>query len=254
MSTDTSGNVVLNAATGVTDTFDSNGIEFLYSITEKVQGSTPQLRAFVNWYMGTPLTPASTTSFTAPQTPEDTATSPAFLAGERVAGPMVVFDGKLYFSTYAVPPPSTTLCVQNLARIWGVDYVNPADLTCASPSTSGNCNRAGGGIPGFLYNGKMETDVTPFATSSAPLKTAVIPGLTINATPACAGAGTPTTDQYVGGGAQHIAAKNFTSGSYAISSQVGAPSTSGIGTQSINLSVPTPLSPTVIDSWASVVE
>ena len=40
LSTDTAGNVVLNAATGVTDTFDTTGIEFVYSITEKVQGDT----------------------------------------------------------------------------------------------------------------------------------------------------------------------------------------------------------------------
>ena len=50
--------------------------------------------------MGTPLTPARRSR--SPASPEDTATSPAFLAGERVSGPMVVFDGKLYFATYAV--------------------------------------------------------------------------------------------------------------------------------------------------------
>ena len=256
MSTDTAGNVVINAATGVTDTFDSTGIEFVYSITEKVQGDLTngqKLRAFVNWYMGTPLTPVST--FTPPPTPQDTASGPAFLAGERVSGPMVVFDGKLYFATYAVPPPSTVTCVSNLARIWGVDFVNPADTTCNVPLTAASCNRAEGGIPGFLYQSKIETDITPNATASnASLRTAVVPGLTINATPACAGAGAATTDQYVGGGAQHMAAQNFTAGKFQLSSQLGAPAANGTGTATINLSVPTPLSPTVIDSWAAVLE
>ena len=212
-----------------------------------------KLRAFVNWYMGTPLTPAST--FTPPQTPERPASSPAFLAGERVSGPMVVFDGKLYFATYAVPPPSTVTCISNLARIWGVDFVHPADTTCNLPLTAATCNRAGGGVPGFLYQSKMETDITPYATAGdARLRTAVIPGLTINATPACAGAGVATTDQYVGGGAQHTAAQNLATGKFQLSSQVGAPGANGTGTATMNLNVPTPLSPTVIDSWAAVLE
>ena len=161
LATDTSSNIVLNAATGVTDTFDSNGIESVYSITEKaqLQGTTTQLLAFVNWYMATPLASASLTSFTPPPTPEDTASSPAFLAGERVSGPMVVFDSKLYFTTYIVPPPSTVTCVSNLARVWGVDFVHPADTSCNTPATAGSCNRAAGGVPSLLSNGKMETDI-----------------------------------------------------------------------------------------------
>jgi type IV pilus assembly protein PilY1 len=256
LSTDTSGNVVIDAATGVTDTFDSNGIEFVYSITEMAQGTTTQsLLASVNWYMATPRTAASTTSFTPPATPEDNASTPAFLPGERVSGPMVVFDGKLYFSTYIVPPPSTVTCVSNIARVWGVDYVKPADTSCNAPATAGSCNRAAGGVPSFLYNGKMETDVSPLVTATdARIRTAVIPGLTINSTPACAGAGTPAVDQYVGGGAMHSAAQGFTPGSFSLSSQVGAPGANGVGAATVNLSVPTPLSPTVIDSWASVLE
>jgi type IV pilus assembly protein PilY1 len=257
LSTDTTGEIVLNAATGVTDTFDSNGIEFVYSITEKVQGDTtnPQaLRAFVNWYMATPLTPASNTAFVPPPTPQDTAASPAFLPGERVSGPMVVFDGKLYFATYIVPPPSTVTCVSNVARVWGVDFVKPADTSCNDPTTAASCNRAAGGVPSFLSGTKMETDISPLTTASAPIRTAVIPGLTINATPACAGAGTPTTDQYVGGGAQHSSPQGMSAGKFQLSAQVGAPGANGLGASSINLDVPTPLSPTVIDSWAAVLE
>jgi type IV pilus assembly protein PilY1 len=257
LSTDTSSNVVINAATGVTDTYDSNGIEFVYSITEKAQaaGGTTQLLASVNWYMSTPLTPASLTSFAPPPSPEDTAATPAFLPGERVSGPMVVFDGKLYFATYIVPPPSTVTCVSNQARVWGVDYVHPADPACNVPATAGSCNRGAGGVPGFLYNGKMETDISPLVTSAdARVRTAVIPGLTINATPACAGAGTPALDQYVGGGAMHSAAQGFTPGAYSLSSQVGAPSANGVGSATVNLNVPTPTTPSVIDSWAGVVE
>ncbi len=254
LSTDTSGNVVLNAATGVTDTFDSTGINFVYSITEKAQGTTTvSLRAFVNWYMSTPLT-STAAPFVAPPTPElDTpSTTTTFLPGERVSGPMVVFDGKLYFSTYIVPPPSNT-CIANVARVWGVDYVNPADPACNLPATAGSCNRAAGGLPSLSNSGSMVTDVSPLATAAKPINTAVIPGLTINATPACAGLGPAAADQYVAG-ATHRATQGFTSGSYAISSSVGAPAGNGSGTSSVSLNVPTPLAPTVIDSWAAVLE
>ncbi len=99
---DQAGEIVLNVATGTTDTFDSSGINFVYSITEKLQGSPQKLRAFVNWYIGSPLTPPTTTSL--PPSPQPTLTSPALLPGERVSGPMTVFDGKLYFATYAAAP------------------------------------------------------------------------------------------------------------------------------------------------------
>ena len=36
LSLDPSGNVVLNVATGTTDQFDTTGVEYVYSITEKV--------------------------------------------------------------------------------------------------------------------------------------------------------------------------------------------------------------------------
>jgi type IV pilus assembly protein PilY1 len=244
LSTDTSGNLVINAATGVTDSFDQNGIEFVYSITEKAQGTTAlSLRAFVNWYMSTPVSPGTASPAYPSSAPQPQATSPAFLPGERVSGPMVVFDGKLYFATYIVPTP-TPGCISNAARVWGVDFVTPADAT----------NRGGGGQPGLSISGTTYTDVAPLVSNaSKPVSIAVIPGLTINATPACAGVGAPSADQYVPN-ATHSAAQGFTPGSFALSSQVGAPGAKGVGTSALSLTVPTPLSPTVIDSWAAVLE
>jgi hypothetical protein len=101
----------------------------------------------------------------------------------------------------------------------------------------------------------METDVSPLVTATdSRIRTAVIPGLTINATPACAGAGAPATDQYVGGGATHSAPQGMTGGSYAIASQVGAPGANGVGASTVSIDVPPPIAPTVIDSWAAVLE
>jgi type IV pilus assembly protein PilY1 len=250
LSTDNTGEVVLNAGTGVTDTFDSTSIEFLYSITEKVQGSPAKLRAFVNWYMGTPLVAPAAGTGPTPSNPEKTVSSPAFLMGERVAGPMVVFDGKLYFATYAVPQTMTgvaTGCGQNFARVWGVDYVAPADPN----------DRSKGGVPSLTQPGQAPVlDITPFQSAPANvplLRTAVIPGVSINATPICATQGSAQTDQYVPN-AQHSASTGMSAGGFSLTGQASAPGANGVGTQAVNISIPPPVAPTVINSWAAVLE
>jgi type IV pilus assembly protein PilY1 len=258
---DPQGEVVLNAATGTTDTFDSNGIEFIYSVTEKIQGSTsPKLRAFVNWYLGSPLAPPPSTTF--PPSPQATLAAPALLPGERVSGPMTVFNGVLYFATYAAapaPPAGTvvTTCADAVARIWALDFVNPADANCSS-SASTTCDRSIGGKPLLTLPppqpaNSLFANITPSATD-ATLTNVVIPGLAINETPACASGGTATTDNYVAG-ASHVTPTNLTSPSYSIMAQVGQTNPNGAGARTLNnLSVPKPISPTQIDSWAAVVE
>jgi len=258
---DPMGQVVINAATGQTDTFDSNGVEFVYSITEKVQGtSSPKLRAFVNWYIGSPLVTPPSETF--PPSPQATVTNPALLPGERVSGPMTVFDGKLYFATYAASPTPpagqpVTMCTNAVARIWGLDFINPADKNC-SIAASGMCDRSIGGVPMLTLPppspaSLLVANVTPSA-SDATLANVVIPGLSVNETPACAGAGTPATDQYVAG-ATHTPPANVTKGGYNVMAQLGKTNPTGPGAATLsNLTVPQPISPTLIDSWAAVIE
>ena len=237
LSLDPSGNVVINAATGSIQQFDPTGVEYVYSVTEKVAaGITPKLRANVNWYMQ----PASITN--AP--------------GERVSGPMTVFNGTLYFSTFATAPAGTQACVNGSARLWGRDFVTPDDANCATNPSS--CNRALGGLremqppppaapqtPPPVY---IEPDLT-----DPTLAGKVIPGVSIKATPACANLGSATGDQYVYG-ASHAAPQNFVPGGYSLFTQVGAKGTNGATTRQFETAVPTPVSPTVIDSWAAVLE
>jgi hypothetical protein len=83
---------------------------------------------------------------------------------------------------------------------------------------------------------------------------AVIPGVSIMATPACAGLGAASADQYVSG-ATHQTPQNFAAGGFSLFTQVGAKGTSGsAATQQFQTSVQTPASPTSIDSWAAVLE
>ena len=67
LSLNAAGQLVMNAATTTTDTFDQSGIYFIYSITEVLQATTPPaLGAQVNWYIGSPLVPSSATAPNSP--------------------------------------------------------------------------------------------------------------------------------------------------------------------------------------------
>jgi type IV pilus assembly protein PilY1 len=238
LSLDPSGNLVLNAATGSIGQFDTTGVEYVYSITESAAGgTTPKLRANVNWWMQ----PATITN----------------AAGERVSGPMTVFNGTLYFSTYATAPAGTQSCNNGTARLWGRDFVTPDDPTCATNPAS--CNRSIGGLR------ELQPPPPNPPTSPAPvfvepdlydtsLVGKVIPGVSIKATPACADLGNASPgDPYVAG-ATHSAPQGYSAGGYSLFTQIGAQGTNGSATSQFQMSVPTPVSPTVIDSWAAVLE
>jgi type IV pilus assembly protein PilY1 len=232
LSLDTAGEVVLNAATGSTQIYDTSGVDLIYSITEKVQGSPAKLRAQVNWWLG----------------PPGSVGSQVLQPGERVSGPMTVFNGTFYFATYYAGATSSNACTSGVGRLWGRDFV--------APSNTGDLSQ--GGIPELpppppnpppvplpVYVQPSDYDTT--------LLGKVIPGVSIKATPACASLGMAGTDQYVAG-AQHQTPQNFAQGGYSLFSQVGTKGTGPSATRQLEMPVQTPTSPTVIDSWATVVE
>jgi type IV pilus assembly protein PilY1 len=237
LSLDPAGNLVLNVATGNIDQFDTNGIDLIYSITEQSQGG--KLRAFVNWWLG----PSRVTGIPTHST--------ALAPGERVSGPMTVFNGVFYFATYnAGDASSSNACKKGVGHLFGRHFETPADSN----------DRSLGGIP-ILQPPPPNPPQSPppdYITPaqydpSGSLYGAVIPGVSIKATPACASLGTPGTDTYVAG-ATHATPQNFAAGSYSLFSQVGMAGTNGSATAQIEMPVQTPSSPTTIDSWAAVLE
>jgi hypothetical protein len=91
--------------------------------------------------------------------------------------------------------------------------------------------------------------------SDTSLRGIVIPGLSIKAQPWCSGLGPSANDPYVAG-AMHQTPPGGSSStpSYSLFTQLGKPGSNGAATQQFEQSVPTPTSPTVIDSWAPVLE
>jgi hypothetical protein len=103
----------------------------------------------------------------------------------------------------------------------------------------------------------VPTPLPPYITPSSydpTLVGKVIPGVSVKATPACADLGTPGTDQFVPG-AQHASPQHFAQGTYSLFSQVGTPGIAGQGaTAQVDIPLQPPPTPTVIDSWATIVE
>jgi type IV pilus assembly protein PilY1 len=225
LSLDNAGSLVLNFGTGDQETYTNVGLNYMFSVSEKVQSSPPKLRAQVNWYL--PL-----------------------LDGERVSGPMTVFDRVFYFSTFAASSQSQS-CTAGIGRIWGRDFVTPDDKNDLSkgglrilqpppPSPPQN--------PPPLYIQPSDYDPT--------LLGKVIPGVSIMATPACSSLSSGAPDQYIAG-ASHQSIQNMSPASYSLFTQVGGKNTSnnsGSNVATFQQQVPTPMTPTVIDSWAGIIE
>ena len=227
LSLDSAARLVLNVATGTTDTFDASGVYYVYSITE--QPSTSGVNSYVNWYLGSQSTPS-------PLRP-----------GERVAGPMAVFNGKLYFATYYAGSPTNLSCTSGDARIWGMDFVVPYGGAATCTNNPDPCRKNGG---------VFSSDVDPTLTfgyidvgTTNPGR--VVPGVAIQSTPAC-GSFTSTVDPYTGGNHQQLGQVQ-NQASFQLVGMIGGVSKGGIpATKSVQLT--TPLAPTMIDSWASVLE
>ncbi len=234
MSLDPNGNLVLHVATGDQDTFastvfkpgadnDSDDLiaayNFVYAITEKLDSSS-KLRSSVNWYL-------------------------TFKDGERVTGPMAIFDKTAYFATFA--PGSTTACTVGEGRIWGLDFVN-----LATSCSTGNNNKGCGGAPiinatpGYIVPGATDTDLVGH----------LIAGVSIRATPPCADT-SQINDTFAGGtygGLSGLTSANFSLfASVATKATTANAATNQLGA-TFQKSLPQPKMATTIDSWAAIVE
>lgn len=164
LSLDPSGGIVINVATGDQENIVVTGeTNYVYSIQEVRQtvAGTPS-KAKVKWY----------TSLT---------------AGERVSGPMTVFDRTLYFASYKpAVPGSSAVCTQGgVPTLWGMDFFN-ADISGIN----------GGGSPRWCKLGSVDVNTGSCLVAliqkedptlfDPTLKGAIIPGVTIRAAQSCA--------------------------------------------------------------------
>ena len=178
------GGIVVAAATGDQENVvASNERNYIVSVQEQraINPTTPG-RALLRWYQ-------------------------ALRPGERVTGPMTVFDRTLYFATYFPKVPVAGACtVGGQALLWGMDYYNPG------PAGSGSVASAVGGLPRWCPFNRVDpvsgACLDPLIANEDPagasfygpsLAGAIIPGVTIRASQSCASyGGTPTDPTLTG--------------------------------------------------------
>lgn len=172
-----------------------------------------------------------------------------FTGGERVSGPMSLFNSVLYFSSFT-PTGSSSLCSSGSSRIWGVDYIQSKDKDV----NNGNVNIPSSGpvarlrdvddtIPedGILIEGKDAESST------------IVFGIGIRQKPTCFDSDDDYDDPWFAG---HTPMKNVTGGGFelVIQTGIGGTASGGAMTQTETRDLPAPPTMSRIDSWAAVVE
>lgn len=214
-SLDAAGNIVLNVASGDQENLvATDEYNMVVSVVEgrPVLGLGNNVQASVKWFT-------------------------RLERGERVTGPMAVFDGTLYFATY-LPESLSNVCGERARQyVWGVDFVAPQD-----PSSLG----AGG-------RWKYPPDFTQKQDMTDPVNPALIPGVAVKQSLNCVETfGVATTDYF---GMSHYGVNTQSGTNYTLDIPVAKPSSTGTrGVEVKSLALPKPRTPTIIDSWALIVD
>jgi type IV pilus assembly protein PilY1 len=234
---DRQGNITLQYATGDQQTYTASytipgqptqvrdEVNFVYSLKLAPNPSVPgALQSAVNWYY-------------------------AFDRGERVSGPMAVFDDTFYFATFAPPNPLVGL-VCNGGTLWGFDYeVPPSSCGTGVVDWQGYATGCGGNPRDFLPLGYL---ANPPDANGNPTTNVVIPGVAIAVTPSCTTTAAQVADSYTGG--YHTATTASTSGTYSLVAQIGGINAHTNATNTVTKALTAPNASTFVDSWASLSE
>ncbi len=237
--TDGTSNSGCAAASGATGSLNPV-VNFVYSVSEQrgsqaSSGMTTPYHALVNWYQAF-----------------GTNGSTGHLPGERVTGPMAVFNGILYFATYTPPNGTGNTCLEGGPALYAWDF--EAAATLGSPGSGA----------AFLKNGiLLDASFTtpPGEINAATLEsqygltvisnTTVIPGVSIASTPSCTTTSTIPQDAYTG--QAHTETTAPIAGTYSLMANLGRghpPAGGNLLTKAIQA----PATPTIVDSWAAVSE
>jgi type IV pilus assembly protein PilY1 len=222
LSVDLLGNVTIAFSTGEQDALiGKNGIDnFVWSLTEKLNAAKTAFESKANWFVEL----------------EDS---------ERVTGPMTLFNGALFFSSYKPENESSTdVCGTGSSRVWGMDYILPK--TTGAPADGGKER-----LP------DENSVLQQFIDNTSTLLTdgSIIFGVGVTQLPSCADE-TTSADPYFGGTATHTRLTNIQPGRFELVMHTGTVGSTVAGGQTNRLVIqlPAPAATARIDSWAAIVE
>ncbi|HYO94788.1 MAG TPA: hypothetical protein VER33_09755, partial [Polyangiaceae bacterium] len=227
VSVDEQGDITINIATGDQDTLGASASmkNYVWSLTERTSLDRSAVVTRVNWFL--PL-----------------------LNGERVVGPMELFNSQLFFATYSPPQSGANACSNGSSQVWGVDYLRPKNSHLASPprNQGGEPRLPSSTTPGTFVRSLTAAQVTGNAN-------AVIFGVSVAQQPTCSVTSAETSVDYLGYG-QHHRLTNVNPGKFELVMHTG-----GIEGTATNMSsnvetieLPAPPSAARVDAWAALIE
>ena len=229
VSVDALGQVTVAFSTGDQEvlTADPTMSTYIWSITEVLDATGTKFQSKANWY--TKLT-----------------------GGERVAGPMSLFNGALYFSSFAPESASGgNVCKAGSSRVWGVDYLIPTQKTDLSKGGLARLPEDPNASPVTLVQ---------FIDNSSSLVDdgAVIFGVGIAQLPTCAEETTSAgSNDYLGHGTlSHTSLSRTNPGKFQLVMHTGNKGASPLGgqTKTVSFDLAEPPASAFFDGWAALVE
>jgi len=248
LSVDRFGDIVVNYATGDQNNFSTSNLNHVYSITERTTISTfgKALVPKMNWHL-------------------------KFSGGITPTGPMSLFSGNLFFSTFTPDIASADACLKGQGTLWGVDYLEtepsivnddgtPVPMGRHTKSSTAIVDESAGTCPPSYPNADSRGAGFAFFRCIQLPPGSIVFGAGITQRPSCIS--TPSSaigiDPYMGSASSHMTISDISVGEFQLVAQTGPKSgtTTGSGSTTntyVRTLVP-PLSSTRIDSWAAIIE
>lgn len=237
LSTDPFGRLTVAFSTGDQRTMSRHGEHPVWSLTEtRVAG---KVRSEINWFLkGT------------------NAGNPSgalhLRNGERVTGPMTLFDGVLYFTTYDPSQENALTCSAGETFLWGVDYIKSGEEFTFETAAS---------QPQVGPQPRLPPEPDPSDPTLPPMSSytrvqslglgAVGYGVGVTERPGCY---ETTVEPDPMGFGSHTAIKTATPPSFQLVVQTGSVGTGGTTTKITTRELPTLFTGASISSWAALLE
>jgi type IV pilus assembly protein PilY1 len=223
LSVDQNGNVTVAFSTGDQDLLDATGgmKTYVYSLLERPNATSTAYESYANWFT-------------------------EFKDGERVTGPMSLFNGALYFTSFEPTSGGGPVCGSGTSRVWGVDYILPK-----TPGNSTN-DLDDGGKERLPDSGVLKQFIDN--TAAVLANSGIIFGVGVTQLPSCTQEQV-NTDTFFGSG-NHTSITSVTPGKFQLVMHTSGAGNVNDGSQTkrIEIDLPTPPSTSRIDSWAALVE
>jgi type IV pilus assembly protein PilY1 len=168
-----------------------------------------------------------------------------FQNGVRVTGPISLFNGAAYFSTFTPTGDVNNACSDGFGSVWGVDYLYP---NACSPN--GPTPPTGWPCPRYVKDPVGQPGQVSFAEDQPP--GTVVFGVAVTQTPGCYETAS-FPDPYLGA---ISTVGNATAGEFQLVFQTGqgGQASEGSKTNTVTKRLPPPRSTVRIDSWGLVLE